>query len=126
MKDKIIEIVNEFHDIAITALKKQIPEICGDFDLMLTTKDINDSNILIISGVNAEFIQAITELHQNEIIDYRPVDIYTIMFDQGEIYNLPIVKARKKFKQYKSLHWLPIIIAKGVNFPKIKFKSYFE
>jgi hypothetical protein len=111
MKNSIIDFIKINGDIALTALKNQIPGAKGDYEYHFPVKGIKESNILLVSGVSEEFIEAIGSLINDEILGFDICDPYVVMHDSGDIYNIPIVNSNKK--SYKTLHWLPIIIKKG-------------
>ncbi len=117
MKDKIIEIINQREDLALTAFKNHIPEAKGKYDFIFPVTGVENSNILLIGSVSENFIHAINELITNKVLTFEPCSYFIVIADVGEVYELPIVKTRKT--SYKKLHWLPILIKKGENFPKL-------
>ena len=115
MKQKIIELVKNKTDLSLTAFKSHLPEIEGDLEYHFPAKGVEATNILLIANVNQEFIDGIHDLINAQILTFQPCDFYIVTYDGGEVYDLPLVK--KNQLQYKELHWLPILIKKGPNFP---------
>ena len=124
MRNRIIEIVNQFSDISITGFKNQMPEIHGDLDFIFPVKNVENSNILLVSGVNEQFIKTIIDLINEEISMFQPCDPLVVAYDSAEMYKLPLARPTKGFKGYKSTHWLPLLIKKGAKFPKIDWKPF--
>lgn len=115
-RNSIISIIREKESYALTAFKNSIPEIRGDLDFMFPMKDVKNSNILLIANVNEVFIEVMMDLINKQIIDFTPCDMLVIAADGGEVYDLPLVKTNRK--RYANLRWLPLLIKKGINFPK--------
>ena len=124
MRNRIIEIVSNFGDIPITGFKNQMTESHGDLDFIFPFKNVKNSNILLVSGVNKEFIQTIIDLINEEILCFVPTEPLVFAYDSAEMYNLPIANPKKGFKGYKSYHWLPLLIKEGAKFPEIEFKPF--
>lgn len=114
MKNIIIDLFTETHELPLTAFKSRIQEIKGDYDFFFPAKGIEDTNILLISGVNKEFISVFNALIGDNILTFEPCSFLVVNFDGGEIYDLPLAKAKKL--DYKTPHWLPLLIKRGKNF----------
>lgn len=121
MKNEIINIIGELNDITISALKNRIENSQGELDFYFPLKSTENSNMLLVSSVSEEFIETIHNLIEEKIITFIPTDPLVVSNDGGEIYLLPLARASRP-KAYKKLHWLPLLLKKGQNFPK-KIKS---
>lgn len=121
MKNEILAAVNRAGDIALTAFKHHVPEAAGEYDFIFPAKGIENSNILLIGRVSEEFINTMNELITNQVLTFEPCSFFVVTADGGEIYDIPLVKTNKL--SYKTLHWLPILIKRGKNFPKLKPKA---
>lgn len=117
MRDEIIRIIREYDNISISALKNRLENSKGSLDFQFPLKSIENSNMLLVSEVSEDFIETINNLIQDEVISFIPTDPMVVAFDGGDIYQLPVAKAKKP-KEYKNLHWLPLLLKKGINFPK--------
>ena len=114
MKNKILKLISNTNDLSLTAFKNRIPEIIGDCDFHFPAKGIENTNILLISGVNKEFISVLNELITTEVLTFEPCSFFVVNSDGGEVYDVPIVQSQKM--SYKTLHWLPLLMKKGKNF----------
>lgn len=114
MKNKILKLVADNNNIALTSFKNHIPEIVGECDFHFPAKGIDETNVLLIAGVNKLFIDILNELITIEVLSLEPCSAWVVANDGGEVYNLPIVKSQKL--DYKTLHWLPLLIRKGQKF----------
>jgi hypothetical protein len=117
MENQIIQVVSRMSDLALSSFKNHIEDAKGDFDFLFPIKGGKKSNILLISGVSKEFIEAINKLITNQIITFDLCSFFVVNSDGGEWYDLPLAEGHEK--SYKSLHWLPLLIKKGVKFPKL-------
>ncbi len=118
MKDTILKVVSQMGDVALTAFKNHLPEAKGEFDFLFPVEGVENTNILLLGGCSQDFILAIGDLISNGILTFEPCSLFVVNADGGEIYDLPIAKAEAKKVSYQTLHWLPILIKKGKNFPK--------
>jgi hypothetical protein len=114
MKDLIIELIRKEGNLSVTAIPNRIEGAKGDFDFNFPAKGIENSNILLVSGVSEPFVKALVELINDKILTFEMCSVFTVSFDGGDIYKLPIVNSDKM--EYKTLHWLPLLIKQGVNF----------
>lgn len=114
MKATIIDIIKRKGSIALTALKNYV-EANGEYDFYFPAKNIEETNILLICNVNKEFVKAISEMIDQEVISIEGTSLLIVAADVGEIYPLPI--ARGKIMKYDAVHWLPLLLTKGQNFP---------
>jgi hypothetical protein len=120
LQSKIIEIIEQYSDISITAFKKFIPEISGDLIMLFPMKGVDNSNIVLAEGVNDEFITDIIDLINKDILTFTPTSYLVAAADGGELYNYPLVTLKRGVKAYKKLHWLPLLIKKGGKFNTYK------
>lgn len=116
MKKKIIEVIFESHNLALLALKDRLEGATGDYNYYYPREDGKDSNILLVEGVSVEFLDAIRELHEEEILETIRTNPLIVAHDSGHYYRLKV--ALDVRRTYKKLRWLPVIIKKGPNFPK--------
>jgi hypothetical protein len=116
MREKIIEIIANYNNFAISAFKNRLPEIHGDLNFVFPMKNIENSNVLLVSGVNGEFIKTVIDLINEDILSFMPTGPLVVAADGGEIYDLPFANIGKGFKGYKNLHWLPLLLKKGDKF----------
>jgi hypothetical protein len=120
IKAKILRLIAENGDYALTAFKTAIPEIEGDEDYIFPAKGISNTNVLLIAGVSNEFHRTINELITTDILTFEPCSELVIIADGGEFYDLPIMTGN--MKAYKTLHWLPLLIKKGKKFAEVPFE----
>lgn len=112
MKSKILEIIGRENDLPITAFKKYMPEIIGDYEFHFQSKYVKKTNILLVSGVNQKFIDTMHELISKKLVMIEVVNHLVFAYDQSEMYDLPLASIEKVKKGYKNLHWLPLLIKK--------------
>ncbi len=117
MKEQILKLIRQKTEFPLTAFRNQIPEITGGFDFIFPSKGVENSNILLMAKVSEEFILTMRDLISAQVLTFEPTDPLLVSFDGGEFYKLPLVKRRQP--AYKSLHWLPLMIKRGKNFPKV-------
>jgi len=118
MKKAIIEIIGDLNDITITGLKGRLANAKGEFDFFYPMESVENSNMLLVSHVSEEFIQAIGELIEQEVLSFSPTNVFVAAHDGGEVYTLPIVKSKKP-RVYEKPHWLPLLLVKGKKFPSV-------
>ena len=122
IKKVIIKILTETDELCLTRLKgyESFRNIgLGDIDWVIKNKD-NDNksmNILFITGLNIDTIDCFYELSSDGIIKIVPAEFWIHAFEGSEIYDLPI--AKDDTKTYKTLHWSPRLIKRGINFKLI-------
>lgn len=117
MKESIIAALNYHYDISITALKNKVEGCKGELDFFYSTAQGENMNLLFASGVSEGFVLSFNELLSEKIISIYPTNLFVVMWDGGETYNLPIAKGINKNKPFKKTHWLPILVKQGENFP---------
>lgn len=114
MEKLIIELLRKENDLSVTSIPNRIEGAKGDYDFYFPAKGIENSNILLVAGVSKEFITAMANLITAKVLTFEQCSVFVVSFDGGDIYDLPIVKSHKL--EYKTPHWLPLLIKKGVNF----------
>lgn len=119
IKQKIIEILTQFEDRVLTGFKpfddfNQLAT--GDQIWTVATPDGQDTNIILLSDINKDCIDAFNELKNDGIIGLRNCDPFIAMVE-GDIYKLPFPKS---IKVYKSPRWLPTLVYRGKNWIKYK------
>jgi len=107
MKEEIIEAINRYGDIALTALKKRVRNTSGDIDWQLSNQDGTARNVFVATDVNEKFIHSINELMNEGIIEVRSCDLLMVSFDGGDVYDYKIAKPNKT---YKKMRWLPLVV----------------
>lgn len=115
MRNKIIEMIGECHDLALVALKNRVDGGKGEFLQHFVRADGNHSNILLVEGASADFLDAVGELMNEDILELVPMSPMLAAHDAGEFYDLPIAKDTKRI--YKKTRWLPVLVRKGKKFP---------
>ena len=109
MKQKILELLKEKHEINMTDFHKFIPEIKGEYAMFMPVNPGINPNILWLSSVTQDFILAFNQLLIDEkLIDWRPTDIKCYIFDNSPIYDMKLCQRKDIKKQNKC--WLPIVI----------------
>ena len=86
----------------------EIEEKFGSGNFMTTTEGLMNLNIVLWIGLSKESADVISELHEEEMIEYMPCDVITCAI-AGNILNIPHVKTDRT-KRYKIQHWLPVFI----------------
>lgn len=109
IKDRIVEILKERGEVNLTHFFHLIPEIKGEYEMYAPLKEPYNPNIMLISGVSQEFIQAFSDLNQAKEIEVTPVDIMIFMFDGSPIYHMKLFQKRH-FKT-KTVCWQPVSIS---------------
>ena len=110
MKEKIINLLSNTNEVPLSAFRKHIPSIEGDYEYYVPS----NSNIMLVSNVNMDFCEAIHDLLNNRILDIERCDIHVVLFEGGEVYDYPI--AEDEYAAYSNTHWLPVMIKRGENF----------
>lgn len=72
------------------------------------------ANIIYVEDVNTDFVAAIEELMEDNIIELHEASPESVVID-GFMYKYPIADS---LEVYPSKRWLPIDVKQGKNFPK--------
>lgn len=105
MKKLIIDAVSNGPVSFLTLAK--IPGFSGDESLELHTE--SGSNIILWFNCSSEAIQALKELKQAELIEYRtvsPKEYFLLGF-------MPKVRSVISVRHYKEPRWFPVAVAAG-------------
>lgn len=118
LKERIVTVIRKIGDYSLAALAVH-PEMddLSKGTLMYQGKEGRKRpNILYLKNVNIPFIQALEELSEANIIQAHPMSAVAASMD-GVLYSdLPIAEG-ENFDKYTSMHWLPVSIKAGKNFP---------
>lgn len=114
MREKILDIINSHGQMALTAFKFHIPEASGNYDFYLPVTGVELSNVFLAGRVSHEFIEAMTALQGEKILENKACSLQEILNDGGECYDLPPFHAPCMI--YNHPHWLPLMVIKGINY----------
>lgn len=112
-----MRLIGQRVEFPLNAFRNKIPEITGEYDFIFPSKGVENSNILLMARVSEQFILTMRDLISAQVLTFEPADPLLVSLDGGEFYDIPLVKRRQP--AYKSLHWLPLMIKRGRNFPKV-------
>jgi len=120
LEEKILELLNKYNDFPITKIKQYLPEVIGEYDFIFPMKEVENSNILLVSMVTKDFIIAFHNLFESKKISFKSCHLLVFGIECAEMYTkLPIVDPSSNIKKYKRLSWLPLLIEK-VNFKEVQ------
>jgi len=110
MKQKVLDLLKERHEINITEFPKLIPEAKGKYSIFMPVKQGINPNILWVNGVTEEFIDVFNELLiDKRLIEWKPSNILMYIADNSPIYT-EIDLFKKKYLKKQIDCWLPITI----------------
>ncbi len=109
MKEKILKLLSERDRVFLTELKYLLPEISGEYSFYMPLLDGLNPNILWVANVSEEFNRALFDLINDKKIQWKVKSFYELLFEGGDIYDLPI--ATLKMTKTKKHCWLPIEIS---------------
>jgi len=110
MKQKILELLKERHEINITDFHTLIPESKGEYAMYMPVRSGLNPNILWMSRVSQDFIKVFNELMIEEgLIEWKPSNILRFMLDGSPIYS-SIRLCKTRYIKKETECWLPIVI----------------
>ena len=115
IKQEIIDVLTQYEDRVLTGFLSldTFKELAaGDLIWTLNTPKGDDSNIVLLTDINKESIDAFNELKKDQIITMQPCSVL-VASTEGLIYKYPVAD---KIKVHKSPHWLPTLVTKGPKF----------
>jgi hypothetical protein len=109
----ILNVFKEREEIYFLELLDFIPQIHGEYAIYAPLKEGYNPNVLLLSGVSVEFIDAFNGLVQeNQILEVEPRHIWEALFDGSPIYrDIPVVTIGMA-KNGNSHCWMPAVLRK--------------
>ncbi len=104
MKDAILQFLKEYGDGVSFAELSRIKGFKGEFNFGYPEK-----NIYLWFNCSQSAVDALTELKDKDIIEFKPCDILVYHAD-GLIQKAPIAK---QIRKYSKKRWLPATLYKG-------------
>ena len=117
MKNKLIEILKERGDISFTLIPELIPEARGELAMFATPNPGFNENVILLRGINKHFITIFNMLYAEKIVSLESCSVMIIMWDGAPVYGDKI--CTKRMLKGKSQCWMPMLLKKGENFPKL-------
>lgn len=118
IKREIIRLLDDLDSPMSFVRLEQIPGFSGGIEMINA-----QLNVVVWRGLSKEAIHAVVDLVAAEIIDLN-FSLLAYHID-GEILPLPLAtlktisQVKRGFrKPYKNKHWMPLVIIKGINYPK--------
>ena len=102
LDDAIEAYIRHYDWVTFAELQRKFAEYFptrGDFEI-----EGSFANVILWTGLDREFAEAIERLGKSERIAYAPASRLTYLID-GQTLSLPIVKQARSYKQP---HWLPV------------------
>jgi hypothetical protein len=116
MKERIIEVLNQWNDMALNALIRYDEFKSNEGEAWTIPVKTGNPNVYIAFGLNGECWAALKELKDAEIIAIEPCSYMISIMDGSPIPNMPTATMRR-LKGKKDC-WMPMLLKKGKNFPK--------
>lgn len=105
IKRKILEYIKSNGSVSYAELEYLFEKIGYNYQGSLLTCSDMDRNVIFWGGWNENAIALIGEMISENSIKRQPCDFIIYLID-GKTMNFPLVK---KYKKYKSMHWLPCV-----------------
>ncbi len=112
IKNEIIEVLIENENCVLTGFKsfdKFSTLSTGQREWTVITPDGQNTNIILLTDVNSECIEAFNDLKSSKIIKFEKCSSLLAQ-TEGADYDLPVATS---FRKYKNLRWLPTLVCRG-------------
>jgi hypothetical protein len=101
MAKQILTIVTRYRHVSFAELERRVDGFSGDQGMF-----VEPWNIVLWPCLSREAFDALKELQDQKLIVADPTSTLTYFID-GMVPNLPIVKAKRR---YKKPHWAPVVL----------------